>query len=435
MKKGGFEPIKAFSKIHFSFSFDSQLFYNQAKVRAFRFLLSRVIEAYGGDREQQKPKIYGRTSLRMLSKYDAWTNIMRITTATLGACLSDIDSIESFDHNRILVEELESEESQTLSRRIARNCSHILSDESFMGQVMDPAGGSYFIENLTNEYAMKAWEIFQKIEQDGGMGECLNKGIIQEQVKEITKMRKENIHLRKENVIGVSKFALSSQALLENWKPKEKSSFHLHEKDCEAKLTKKIVKKSREYVAYDYKDETLGEILMDSYVEGFTLEKASQILHSQAQKDKIEPLEKYRTAHDFEKLRFFIEQENLKSQWKIRYIVCGDLKKLNPQLLFAKDIFDSLGIESEEVFTNDVSEIEANDCHINVYICDQELLDESGAAVMKLLKKKRNLIYTTKKLKEAQLEELKAAGLEESLYSGMNVYQNTSSCSEGTWRL
>jgi methylmalonyl-CoA mutase N-terminal domain/subunit len=150
---------------------------------------------------------------------------MRITTATLGACLSDIDSIESFDHNRILVEELESEESQTLSRRIARNCSHILSDESFMGQVMDPAGGSYFIENLTNEYAMKAWEIFQKIEQDGGMGECLNKGIIQEQVKEITKMRKENIHLRKENVIGVSKFALSSQALLENWKPKGKVEF------------------------------------------------------------------------------------------------------------------------------------------------------------------------------------------------------------------
>ena len=95
----------------------------------------------------------------------------------------------------------------SFSRRIARNTQTILREESHLDQVIDAAGGSYYIECLTEEIAKKAWELFQKIEEDGGIFEALSKGIIQSAISEVAKLREKDINKRKNVIVGTNMFA------------------------------------------------------------------------------------------------------------------------------------------------------------------------------------------------------------------------------------
>ena len=188
----------SFGQIDFAVSVDADLFGSASKIRALRRLWARVSEAsFGG---AAPTSIQARTSHRMLTRFDPWVNILRNVTAGFAGALGGADriTIEPFD----LLDGGNSE----LGRRVARNTHIILAEETMLGSVADPAGGSWYVESFTDELAERAWALFQDIEKMGGMGRALSSGFVGEQVAVTREQRQRNVATRVQATIGVSEF-------------------------------------------------------------------------------------------------------------------------------------------------------------------------------------------------------------------------------------
>ena len=155
-----FEEI--INRLEFDLAVEADLYAGIAKARALRSLLDRVINAMGCSCQDLTSQLHGITSDRMLSVIDSETNMLRSGTAMLSMALSGLGVITNRPHDWL-------SGSSPLSRRIARNAHHLLADEAQLTQVADPAQGSYFIDNLTNDISDKSWLLFQEIERAGGL--------------------------------------------------------------------------------------------------------------------------------------------------------------------------------------------------------------------------------------------------------------------------
>ncbi|NLB67767.1 MAG: methylmalonyl-CoA mutase small subunit, partial [Bacteroidales bacterium] len=150
-------------KMVFVFSVGSSYFMEIAKFRAARMLWANVVEAYGADSNcAKKMKIFAYTSEWNQTVYDSYVNMLRATTEAMSAALAGVDYLEvvPFDFAYQVPGEF--------SSRIARNIQSILKEESNFNRVVDPAAGSYYVENLTNSLAEAAWKLFTDVESAGG---------------------------------------------------------------------------------------------------------------------------------------------------------------------------------------------------------------------------------------------------------------------------
>jgi len=135
-----------------------------------------------------------------MTKRDAHTNILRTSIAAFGAALGGANAISilPFTHALGLPDEL--------ARRIARNIHVLLAEESSLGKVMDPAGGSFSLEALTSELSQAAWALFQQIETQGGMAACLASGWVQDEITKQRSARLSDVAKRKVSITGVSEY-------------------------------------------------------------------------------------------------------------------------------------------------------------------------------------------------------------------------------------
>lgn len=145
----------------------------------------------------------------MMTRRDPWVNMLRTTLACLGAGVGGADSVTvlPFDHALGLPD--------AFARRIARNTSTILMEESHLARVIDPAGGSWYVERLTTELADAAWAFFQEIERAGGQAAALGSGLIGERLAATWAARSKDLARRKEPVTGVSEFPHLAERLVE----------------------------------------------------------------------------------------------------------------------------------------------------------------------------------------------------------------------------
>ncbi len=132
--------------------------------------------------------------------YDAHVNLLRSMTETMSAALAGVDSIETLPFD------LQYKQPDEFSERIARNQQLLLREESHLNKVVDPAGGSYYIENLTASIAKVAWELFNKIEDEGGFLVALRKGEVQKAVNESGVKRHVDVARRKEILLGTNQY-------------------------------------------------------------------------------------------------------------------------------------------------------------------------------------------------------------------------------------
>ena len=112
----------------------------------------------------------------MMAKRDPWTNMLRTTTACAGAAFGGADAITVLPFSWALGVP------DRFARRVARNTQLVLQEESSLGRVADPVGGSWYVESLTDELARKAWDLFQEIERTGGLVAALTNGAFQKNV-------------------------------------------------------------------------------------------------------------------------------------------------------------------------------------------------------------------------------------------------------------
>lgn len=201
-ERGGITPAKALPKISVALAADADQFSTIAKLRAARKLVWHVAEACGAGDAAARVQFACPTSYRMMAKRDPWTNILRTTIACAGAALGGADAICVLPFTFALGKP------DAFARRVARNIQIVCQEESHLGRVTDPAGGSWYVEQLTAETAKKGWEIFQDIEARGGMLPGLTTGYVQEMIEQTAQARAKQIATGRVELTGVSAFPL-----------------------------------------------------------------------------------------------------------------------------------------------------------------------------------------------------------------------------------
>lgn len=194
MKSRGIAPETALAHTRIRLAVGSDYFMEIAKIRAARWLWSKVAAAYGV--ENAPVHIHASTSRWNKTTYDAHTNMLRVTSEAFAAVVAGADSIHIGPYDEI------AGKSDEFSRRIARNLHTILREECGLDRVVDPAGGSTYIEWLTDKIAAKSWEIFQDIEKQGGMLAALESGSVQDSVQAVCKAKLQNVRRRKDKIVG-----------------------------------------------------------------------------------------------------------------------------------------------------------------------------------------------------------------------------------------
>jgi methylmalonyl-CoA mutase len=198
----GIAPAELAAALEFTLASGPDQFLEIAKLRAFRRLWATVLEHCGVPSRQRRSDVYVQTSRRMVSSLDPWVNILRATTATFAAAVGGADGITVLPFDEPYRQTVT--EAGPLGRRIARNTQLVLAHEAFLHRVDDPAGGSWYVESLTDQVARRAWAEFQAIEAGGG----LSSAAVPARLREATAGRHAEIAHRRRSLTGVNQFPL-----------------------------------------------------------------------------------------------------------------------------------------------------------------------------------------------------------------------------------
>jgi methylmalonyl-CoA mutase len=200
---------EAADQLEFRYAATADQFLTIAKLRAARQVWSRVLEASGVPAEQRGQLQHAVTSWTMTTVRDPWTTLLRDTLATFAAGVGGADAVT------VLPFDVPLGLPGVLSRRMARNTSAILIEESHVARVTDPAGGSWYVESLTSDLAAAAWKVFQDTETAGGIVAGLKDGSVAARLASSAEAARERLAKRKDALTGVSEFPQLDEKSLE----------------------------------------------------------------------------------------------------------------------------------------------------------------------------------------------------------------------------
>ena len=203
----GVDATEVAKRIKFHFGVSSNYFLEIAKFRAARLLWANIVASYKPTCNcAAKMNVHAETSTFNLTLYDAHVNLLRTQTEAMSAALGGVDSmtVSPFDKTYQTPDDF--------SERLARNQQLLLKEESHFDKVVDAAGGSYYIENLTVSIAKQAWELFLSVAEEGGFYAALKAGTVQAAVNESNKARHKAVAQRREILLGTNQYPNFTEA-------------------------------------------------------------------------------------------------------------------------------------------------------------------------------------------------------------------------------
>jgi methylmalonyl-CoA mutase len=205
----GLSVAEAAQQLEFRFAATADQFTTIATLRAARRLWDRVGEAAGVPAEVRGMRQHAVTSSVMTTARDPWVNMLRTTVACFAAGVGGADAVtvQPFDAALGLPD--------AFARRIARNTQALLTEESHLGRVLDPAGGSWYVESLTDALAHAAWDWFTELERAGGYAAALASGLVRDRVAAAWADRSRRLATRRDPITGVSEFPNLAEKLPE----------------------------------------------------------------------------------------------------------------------------------------------------------------------------------------------------------------------------
>ena len=336
----------AASQIMFAFSISDDFFTEIAKLRAARWLWSRVVSAAGGNDESAAMRMHCRTSNLTLTERDPWVNMLRVTNQAAAAALGGAGSIATASFDEVIGPP------DDLSRRVARNTQIILQQESHLSSVIDPAGGSWYVEQRTDALARDAWAKFQTIEAGGGFEKTLLSGKVVDAISEIASTRRNAVAKRKSSIVGVSEFASIDEAKVER-------------KAIDGQEVANALRKSLLQADPESHQEawvTLSKVnqdskrkpgaLVDGCVEvtkmGGDILTMASVLRQGLPDLHIEPLRSWRLAEEWEALRDASDARLAKVGRRPRAFMAnlGPIAAHKPRSMWATNLLAAAGIES-----------------------------------------------------------------------------------------
>ncbi len=325
-KRGlGIEAIE--SRIRLSFGIGPKYFTEVAKFRAARLLWAEIIKAFGG---KASPYLFARTALWNKTQIDPYVNMLRTTTEAFSAAIGGVDAMHIGPFDEVV------RRPDEFSRRIARNTHFILAEECDLNKVVDPAGGSFYIESLTDQIAGKAWALVQKIEAAGGMAAALKAGIPQAEVAAVADKKRAAISSRRDVIVGTNQYPNPVEKALEA-RSMDKETIRAKR----AADVKKVAKAACDKCVSPDLDK-----LVEAATNGITLGGMTGILQKDATVTEIAAVPFRRASEDYEQLRKAIDasgkdavlfQANmgpsrkyrLRADWTSGFYQVGGFKVLN----------------------------------------------------------------------------------------------------------
>ena len=198
--RAGLSMEDAFSRIVLGVSLDAEYFTGVAKLRAARALWARITEASG---VSVPARIEARSSHRMLTQADAWTNLLRLTSAGFAGAVGGADAVVLGAFTDALGLPT------AFARRQSRNIQLVLMEEAHLGRVADPAAGSGYLDGLTEALAAEAWGRFQAIEAAGGLVAALQSGQVAEDVAAARAALAADVREGRRKMVGVTDFKVA----------------------------------------------------------------------------------------------------------------------------------------------------------------------------------------------------------------------------------
>ncbi|HEX2075770.1 MAG TPA: methylmalonyl-CoA mutase subunit beta, partial [Geodermatophilus sp.] len=197
---GGLSVDEAFGQLEFRYAAGVDQFTTIAGLRVARRLWDRVGEVSGASADVRAQRQHAVTSSVMTTRRDPWVNMLRTTVACFAAGVggADVVTVQPFDAALGLPD--------SFSRRIARNTQSLLVEEGHLARVLDPGGGSWYVESLTEDLAQAAWDWFTEIERAGGLVAALSSGLVRDRIAAAWKARQERLAHRTDAITGVSEF-------------------------------------------------------------------------------------------------------------------------------------------------------------------------------------------------------------------------------------
>ena len=192
---------KVIRNMEFYMSVGTDYFLEIAKLRALRILFYKIAESFGiSDFDPGSINIHSISSLWTKTVYDPYVNMLRNTTEAMSAVIGGCNALTIAPYNENF------EQPTELSKRVSRNISNILKEESYFDKIVDPSAGSYYIEIITNELVQKGWELFTEIEKEGGFIKSFLTGSIQSKIK-ATRTKKLKLVSQRRNVfVGTNQY-------------------------------------------------------------------------------------------------------------------------------------------------------------------------------------------------------------------------------------
>ncbi len=326
LEAGGIAIDEAFRALSFIVPVDADQFMGIAKLRALRLLWAKVAAWCGAG--PAVATIHAETSWRMLTRRDPYVNILRNTVAAFTAGVGGAYSLTVLPHTQPLGLP------DAAARRLARNTSLVLQEESSLWRVVDPAAGAGGYETLTEELAAKAWALFQEIEAEGGLLVSLVLGKLQERIADTAKARAKAVATRKEPITGTSEFA------------------HLGEIAPEVLSTVPPAAQKPASKPGTIAPETDGVIV--ALLAGAA---RTDIMPDAAGALEATPLTSHRLSEPFEALRDRADAIRAKTGQppQVTLVTLGPLADHGARLAFMRNLFAAGGIEAEVAAGADVS--------------------------------------------------------------------------------
>lgn len=327
----------ATAQIRFHFSVGTQFFMEVSKLRAARLLWTRIVDAFGGAEESQKMKIHARTSAWTKTIHDPYVNMLRSTAEAFAAIVGGAGSlhVSAFDEAIRQADEF--------SRRISRNTQLILDKEVHLSKVVDPAGGSWYIETLTDQLAEKTWELLQEVEAQGGMSQAILNGFPQDAVAKVAAKRAENMGSRKDKWVGTNMYP------------------HLQEPELDPKMDRlpaiqqeridsaKQLEGNPDFGLISVDSDQLTTLAADVLLSGATIGQLSKLMvKNPSTMPAIKPIHLHRGAEPFEALRKAarLYKEKNGSLPKVYLANLGSLAQHKARADFSSGFFAAGGFES-----------------------------------------------------------------------------------------
>jgi methylmalonyl-CoA mutase len=339
-----------------------------AKLRAARILWAKIAEAYGVETSRARIRIHSVSSQWNMTLYDPHVNMLRGTTEAMSSILGGADLVN------VLPFDYPNGKGSMFSDRIARNVQIILREEAYFDQVADPASGSYYIENLTDSLAEKAWDLFCEVESMGGFSLAFAAGWIQEKAETSRKKKTDRASSGKGRILGTNAYP----------------NFH------ELNLQQLIASPKKE------ETDTVGSTLL--------------------------PLQTFRLSSPFEKLR--LDTERSAKRPRVLLLKYGNPVWMTARATFAGNFFACAGYEivDRSPFLNveeGITFASSGDFDIVVLCSSDDIYSETAPAIQNALSGLSIVVIAG--YPADKINELKKAGLEHFIHRNSNVLQTLTS--------